>query len=184
MVIETLKRQPDPSRRPPRPRITFEKSVRSIQRLPAVPQKSCTWIAQEYLDWLPTFFPFLIRVEREIEPSQVSFYLTFFWKPLLTLKAVAAGDPSRKFEDDRIKFFIVGGLLSKTTTTGWLEFRQIQHRRYTLAAIHEFIPALPWMIYLLTQAPLHRVVMGQFGNHLRKQNTQLSDQSGGNSMEG
>jgi hypothetical protein len=57
-------------------------------------------------------------------------------------------------------------LLSKTTTTGWLEFRQVAHRRYTLAAIHGFVPALPWLLYILTQAPLHAWVMHAFGRHL------------------
>jgi len=67
---------------------------------------------------------------------------------------------------DRRKFHIVGGVLSRTTDTGWLEFRQVQHRQYTLAAIHEFVPSLPWLLYLVTQAPLHAWVMARFGRHL------------------
>ena len=46
----------------------------------------------------------------------------------------------------------------------------IRDRRYTLAAIHEFVPALPWLVYIFTQAPVHAQVMRSFGRHLARLN--------------
>jgi hypothetical protein len=37
-----------------------------------------------------------------------------------------------------------------------------------LAAIHDFVPQLPWFIYNLTQAPAHLWVMFAFGRHLKR----------------
>lgn len=164
MVKETFKRDGVKEAQRPRRRITFEKSVRSVQRLPATPQHDCHWLAQQYMKFLPHFIPFLIRVRVIDQEDRVEFYLSFFWKPLLVLKYIR-GD----FDDERKKFYIIGGMLTQTTNTGWLEFRQIDQRRYTLAGIHEFVPSLPWAIYLLTQALLHKAAMAAFGRYIKQQ---------------
>ncbi len=39
-----------------------------------------------------------------------------------------------------------------------------------LAAIHGFVPALPWLVYRLTQAPVHAFVMHCFGRYLARTN--------------
>jgi uncharacterized protein YbjT (DUF2867 family) len=165
MVEETFKRGFPASYQRPKRRITFENSVRSVQRLPATPAHDCHWIAQQYMRFLPSFIPYLIRVKVLDEQDRVEFYLSLYWKPLLILKYIK-GD----FDDERKKFFIIGGFLTKTIDTGWLEFRQVDHRKYTLAGIHEFIPALPWMLYLVTQAFLHKIAMASFGRYLEKVN--------------
>ena|SRR5690606_12295380 len=69
---------------------------------------------------------------------------------------------------DRHLFFITGGLLCQRKDLGWLEFRQINQKKWTISAIHEFVPTLPWWLYRLTQAPLHSFVMKQFGKHLAR----------------
>jgi len=137
------------------------KTVRSVQRLPSLPEHDARFVSDEYMRWLPRFFRWLIRVEREVGTARITFSLALLRKPLLVLEFIDLG-PSRA----RDKFHIVGGLLSKTTTTGWLEFRQVASKRYTLAAVQEFVPSLPWIIYILTQAPLHAWVMRRFGKHL------------------
>ena len=90
----------------------------------------------------------------------------FFFKgvpwPLLILKCIDNPDS----EVQRIKFYIIGGLLSKRSDCGWLEFRQIADRKYTLASINEFVPTLPWYVYRFTQAILHKRVMIAFGRSL------------------
>jgi len=161
MIEETLKRDIGAPPKRPKRRMTHQDSVRSIQRLPAVSQ-NCHWIAMEYMRWLPTFFPAILKVNTVSETQRIEIALTFFRKPLLSLQYVRGA-----LAESRDKFHIVGGLLTKTSTTGWLEFRQVDHKKYTLAAIHEFIPRLPWMIYIWTQAPLHRFVMRAFGRHLK-----------------
>jgi uncharacterized protein YbjT (DUF2867 family) len=159
MVEETLRGNPAAAPRPRR-KMTRDDTVRSIQRLPSVAQDS-RWIAEKFLEWLPTFFRTVIKVKTGPEKNRVGFYLSGLRLPLLVLESIENG-----FEIDRAKFHIVGGLLTKTTDTGWLEFRQIDSGKYTLACVHEFVPRLPWMLYVLTQAPLHRFAMFMFGRHL------------------
>ena len=138
-------------------------TVRSIQRLPALPDHDARFVSDEYIRWLPQLFRPLIRVERVPDTQRVTFSLALVPRPLLELELIDLG-PDRS----RDKFHIVGGLLSKTTDTGWLEFRQVANKRYTLSAIQEFVPSLPWLIYLASQAPLHAWVMRRFGEHLAR----------------
>lgn len=153
-----------------RPRAATPKSVRirhttvrSIQRLPSLPGRDASYIANAYIDWLPLFFRPLIRVTRLPATTRVTFALAFLPWPLLVLELI-----DQHGDTERAKFHIVGGVLSKTTTTGWFEFRQVAHKRYTLAAIHGFVPALSWLIYVVTQAPIHAWVMQSFTRHLSR----------------
>ena len=165
MVKETLKRSEGETRTASAKKARSELStVRSIQRLPPMPDDDAQFISNAYMDWLPHFFRTFIRVTREEgTPPRIHFSLAFTKKPLLVLELIDQGA-----DHARDKLHIVGGFLSKTTTTGWLEFRQVAHRRYTLAAIHGFVPALPWLIYIFSQAPVHAWVMHAFGRHLTR----------------
>ncbi|MCC5816441.1 MAG: NAD(P)H-binding protein [Leptospira sp.] len=156
--LEGLKVQSRPKRK-----VIHKKSVRSIQRLTKLEHKNSDWIAKEYMTWLTKKFRSLIRVVIQEETGFVEFRFFLIPKPILILQYIA-GD----FDEDRQKFHIVGGLLSKTKDTGWLEFRQVQNKKYTLTAIHEFVPSLPWYIYVNTQAIVHKKVMESFGRHLNK----------------
>jgi len=49
-----------------------------------------------------------------------------------------------------------------------LEFREVLDGKYILSAIHEFVPRLPWLLYLNTQARLHLFVMNSFKKYLVK----------------
>lgn len=159
MLAEAITRAA-PARLMPRRSPAMGHTVRSIQRLPALPTRDAPWIAQEYARWLPRFFRPLIRVRQE--GANVEFSTFWLRQPLLVLKAIAADSNA-----DRVKFHIVGGLLTHTRDTGWLEFRQVERKAYTLACIHEFVPALPWPLYLWTQAPIHRWTMLAFARHLQ-----------------
>jgi uncharacterized protein YbjT (DUF2867 family) len=164
MLEETLRRTavraaPPASSTPGGPRNT----VRSIQRLPSMPARDARFISNEYMRWLPQFFRAVIRVTHARDTPLITFSLAFLDRPLLVLELIDPGS-----DHARNKFHIVGGVLSKTTTTGWLEFRQVARRRYTLAAIHGFVPALPWIVYIVSQAPVHALVMKAFGRHLAR----------------
>lgn len=138
-------------------------TVRSIQRLPSMPDHDARFLSKEYIDWLPQFFRAIVRASRVKGTTRVTFSLALLPWPLLILDLIDQGA-----DHAREKFHIVGGILSKTTTTGWFELRQVAHRQYTLAAIHGFVPALPWLIYICTQAPVHAWVMHAFGRHLAR----------------
>lgn len=138
-------------------------SVRSVQRLPALPNHDCHWLVREYMAWLPRFFSNLLRVELSADQRTVSFYLFPLRKALLILQY-----SRESTSGDAQALDIIGGLLAKEKQTGWLEFNQVCDRRYTLAAIHDFVPSLPWPLYRLTQAPMHQFVMTAFGRYLRR----------------
>jgi hypothetical protein len=70
---------------------------------------------------------------------------------------------------DRTVLYIQGGMLAQDEPgRGRLEFRVVLGGGAILAAIHDFVPRLPWFIYNLTQAPAHLWVMFAFGRHLKR----------------
>ncbi len=139
--------------------ITKENNVRSIQRLPELQDLTSFVIAKEYMTWLPQFFKFVIKVHVSNEVAK----FRFMGMTLLELNHI-----TERSNDDRDLFFITGGILCKRRDHGWLEFRQVNQKKWTLTAIHEFVPTLPWWIYRFTQAPIHEWVMNKFGQYLDK----------------
>ncbi len=137
-----------------------EKDVRSIQRLVLPNRKNAEWVAQEYFNWLPTFFSTLIKVL--IEGDRCTFYL---FQP--NIKLLILQKSHERSSPDRQLLYIVGGLLAGKQVRGRLEFREVLDRKYVMAAIHEFRPALPWFVYRWSQAILHLIVMKAFGEHLK-----------------
>lgn len=135
-------------------------TVRSVQRLPNPAGHSATYIARLYQRWLPILFRTLLSVRSEGDVSTFS----FFSLPLLQLQFI----PDRS-DNDRQLFYITGGRLVKRRDYGWLEFRRVLGGKFVISAIHEFVPALPWYLYVLTQARAHAVVMDRFGRYLGEQ---------------
>jgi uncharacterized protein YbjT (DUF2867 family) len=146
----------------PKTNLIHPNTVRSIQRLPSVPSNNCDEIAREYEMWLPKAMLGLIKVKSNSESGLVTFSVLGLGLPLLILKPIIG-------ERDmlRVKFHIVGGLLSKRSDCGWLEFRQVANRKFTLVSINEFVPTLPWYLYRFTQAVLHKWTMTSFAVHLK-----------------
>ena len=67
----------------------------------------------------------------------------------------------------------IGGVLASQPPRGRLEFRLAPNGQHILAAIHEFVPRLPWYIYIVTQAIAHLFVMWRFGAHLAQARPEL-----------
>ena len=140
--------------------IPKEKDVRSIQRMVLPQGRDARWVAEEYFRWLPQFFSTLIKVE--LAGERCTFYLIDPAIKLLILERSLERSSS-----DRQLLYIVGGLLAAEQERGRLEFREVLDKKYVMAAIHEFRPALPWFIYRWTQAVFHLIVMRAFGEHLK-----------------
>lgn len=141
-------------------RTTQRKTVRSVQRSAIPSYMSAEDVAKEYMAWLPRAMrPFLIV---DLEGNNVRFCLLS--KKLLLLCLTRSPERS---EPDRQIFYIKGGLLAAPQDRGRLEFREVLEHKWMLAAIHDFYPALPWYIYIYTQALAHLIVMKLFGRHLR-----------------
>lgn len=142
-----------------KPPQTERNTVRSVQRLPNPEGCSAVWVARRYQTWLPRFFRYLLRVKQEGEVSTFS----IAGIPLLQLQFI-----KDRSDLDRQLFYIIGGRLVKRRDYGWLEFRTVLEDRYIIAAIHEFVPTLPWFVYVVSQALAHLFVMHQFGRYLEK----------------
>ena len=163
-MLETILKTPTREHSRITARQPHENSVRSIQRLPALPSMNCDEIAECYEKWLSRASLGLIKVDSNIAEGAVRFRMRGMPWPLLVLKRV----PNHHAEVQRTKFHIVGGLLAKRSDCGWLEFRQVANKKFTLASINEFVPTLPWYVYRFTQALLHRKVMTAFARGLAK----------------
>lgn len=146
-----------------RRRLRAARTVRSIQRLPLPPGRDAAWVAHEYAAWLPRLFWPLIHVEVDAAGS-CRFRLRPFGLLLLHLRL----DHARSTPDRQL-FRIDGGTLvhrRDAADPGRLEFREVLDRRFVLAAIHDYEPALPWTLYAVTQALVHLWVMRRFERHL------------------
>ena len=150
---------------PPLPKRRYgeraKNTVRSVQRLSNPAQKSAAWVAEVYPDWLSKTFTFFLKADKQ--DKKICFNL--FGKVLLELTFV-----EERSDEKRRLFYITGGLLAKRVNYGWLEFRSVLDNRFVIAAIHEFVPRLPWYLYRLSQAVIHLLVMKGFGKFLAKQN--------------
>jgi uncharacterized protein YbjT (DUF2867 family) len=136
------------------------KVVRSVQRLSLPGGWNAERVADEYFRWLPRFLFFIVRVR--VSGKECSFYLIS--PRLLLLKLEKSAERSTP---DRQLLYVRGGwLASPGTPRGRLEFREALGSRVILAALHDFVPALPWVIYRFTQALIHVFVMRAFGRHL------------------
>ena len=69
-----------------------------------------------------------------------------------------------------VMYFITGGVLAQYLggQTARLEFRDVLGARCSIAAIHDFDPALPWFFYRFTQAIVHALVMKGFQRHMAR----------------
>ncbi len=160
-MLEKILKIPIQHSKKSKTKLIHPNTVRSIQRLPSVPAVNCDEVAREYESWLPKAILGLIKVESNSERKVVTFSLRGLSKPLLILNPIKSDSDLQ-----RAKFHIVGGLLSKRSDCGWLEFRQIADRKFTLVSINEFVPTLPWYVYRFTQAILHKWTMTSFAVHL------------------
>ncbi len=164
---DSLARSPHSEPRTSRAKRTrSRRTVRSVQRLHLPAGKDATWVANEYRAWLPRFMWPLISVHRD-DNHTLSFFFAGLRKPLLVLDYSAPLSTP-----DRALYYITGGLLARVRPNepvrGRLEFRVVLGGRHILAAIHDFEPRLPWLLYTLTQAKVHLLVMKAFSRHLQR----------------
>jgi len=157
----------------PNPRVSVRRSddrlirktsvARSVQRFALPPVHRASWVAEEYMRWLPRFVWPLMRVQ--IKDRVCLFQVAFLAITLLELTH------ERDESDVDCQFFTVtGGLLARVPDDrhGRLEFREVLDRSAIIAAVHDFSPRLPWYVYNLSQALVHLWVMWGFGRHLAR----------------
>lgn len=144
-------------------------TVCSVQRLPLPEGQDAKWVADKYAKWLIQFLFPIIRVKQDKQGS-LSLMLQIGpkkWSFCLLQLTYAAERSSAH----RQLYYIQGGLLlsSKAMEKGRFEFREVLSGHYVMAAIFDFIPALPWWLYKSTQALLHLFVMWAFKVELMRE---------------
>jgi uncharacterized protein YbjT (DUF2867 family) len=139
-----------------------DRRVCSVQRLRVRRGTTAFQVAVDYVEWLPRFLRPFLKVSVD-EERVCRFYLGPLSTPLLEL--TFATDRS---SPDRQLFYVTGGLLASDAegARARLEFRSVLEGTYVLAAVHDFVPRLPWFIYKYTQAIVHLFVMRGFARHL------------------
>jgi nucleoside-diphosphate-sugar epimerase len=160
------------AQRPPNPRQPFLKkhianlvarsNIRSIQRITLPPGRNAAWVVDTYFHWLSRFTGFLVTCEIDGNDN-CRYYNRFPRLHLLTLSLQQELSSS-----DRRMYFITEGLLAKGNDelNPRFEFRDVLHGRYTIVALHDFRPVLPWYLYLVSQAVMHLIVMRIFQKYI------------------
>ena len=134
--------------------------VRSVQRVLLPKDRDADWAADDYMNWLSSFArPFLSST---VQDQVVGIHIPFYEQPLLELTKEPVHDRHMA------TYRITGGLFAKVEqdSRGRIEFRQIPGTQECIIAIHEFVPAMPWILYKATQANVHLLVMYLFKLHL------------------
>jgi len=144
-------------------------TVCSVQRLRLPPGRDAQWVAAEYTRWLPGALKGLIRVEQTDDGNEVSFRFALTGHKLLGLRVVA-----ERSDAGRVVMRVTPGLLAREASRARLEFRQVLDSDTAIAALHDFVPRLPWWLYRLTQGAVHRWVMGRFKTYVETPLTALS----------
>ena len=78
-----------------------KRDVRSVQRLHRPKNKSAIWVSHKYMEWLPQFFSFIIKVK--VENNVCKFIGPFVKTPLLELTL-----SSDRSSTDRQLFILLG----------------------------------------------------------------------------
>jgi hypothetical protein len=86
------------------------------------------------------------------------------------LKLLSLTHIKEQSSPQREVYAITGGLLARPNTErqGRFEFQVLLDGRYIMTAIHDYAPALPWYLYLPTQAFSHLRVMRWYQRRLAR----------------
>jgi len=139
-------------------------NVRSIQRVALPRGRNATWVGDTYFQWLPRFTRRFLICEVDAAGT-CRYYNRFPRLHLLTLSF-----QQELSSPDRRMYFITDGLLAKghDALTPRLEFRDVLNGRYTIVALHDYMPVLPWGLFFFTQAVMHLIVMFNFQKYMAK----------------
>jgi hypothetical protein len=121
------------------------------------------WLAGNYFRWLGECCWPLVRTRVQANGD------VEVWSRLPRLRLLAlrlrADDSSR----ERRIYAIAGGLLARAGSgRARFEFQTLLDGRYTMTAIHDYAPAIPWYLYVITQALAHRLVMHRYQSRLAR----------------
>jgi len=172
---EALKRSLDEcGRLLPSPRLPYERRhraairrasrVRAVRRCRVPADWSPLKVVQEYFCWIDRRGLGMFKIE---SPAKDRIALCWRWPRWNLLELTY--DPAVS-DDLRAAYRLTGGLLvgPDEGRPGWLEVRRLPHEATLFFTIHDYAPALPWYLYVNTQALLHDVITRAFARHLKR----------------
>lgn len=135
--------------------------VRSIQRTLMPSSWSVERVSKHYFAWLSDMAFDFVEV-KEADAGRFEIYAAK--KHILTLEK-----DSEKSDDNRIVYNITGGVLyhAHNDSRARMEFRRLRGTDTLIIALHDYEPTLPWLVYMLTQAPIHHLTMKIFDVEMR-----------------
>lgn len=137
--------------------------VRSIQRALLPPGQDAAWLAGNYFRWLGECCWPLVRT-RVSENADVE-----VWARLPKLRLLSLRHLTDESIPERQVYEITGGLLAQRGQgRPRFEFQTLLGGRYTMTAIHDYAPALPWYLYIASQAVAHLFVMRRYQARLAR----------------
>lgn len=139
----------------------LKQDVRSVQRIELPNGWTADEAARYYVKWLQTFLnPWVMTTVDDDLNCKLGLLGN---RTMLELQY----SPERSTEN-RALYYITGGFLMDPTVNqrGRMEFRKIPGAEEVIIAIHDYLPALPWFIYYVTQANMHAFVMWSFQRHM------------------
>ncbi len=141
-----------------------ESVVRSIQRFILPVGQDAAWVAGNYFRWLPRLLWPFVACRFDAQGS-CGVYVRFPRVHLLTLTF----RPERSTSGRQI-YAVTSGLLLRNGAQqkGRFEFRDVLNGRFTIAGIHDYPPAIPWYVYIWTQAVIHLSVMRLYQSYLAR----------------
>ncbi|MBE2249801.1 MAG: NAD-dependent epimerase/dehydratase family protein [Myxococcus sp.] len=134
-------------------------TVLSVQRLSPRAGWTAGQTARAYFEWLPSAAPGTSTVlgaeAYEVKAGGVS---------VLRLRRVAG-----QSTDDLEVLEVRDGSLVSDSSVGAFEFRLLSSPTALMTTLRGFVPAMPWLLYRASQAPIHARIMRRFGAWLAAQ---------------
>ncbi|MGK0577426.1 NAD-dependent epimerase/dehydratase family protein [Macrococcus capreoli] len=145
--------------------------VRSIQRTLMPTSWTVERVSQHYFAWLSDMaFDFV-----EVKSHAGRYDIYAMKKHILSLEKDAD-----KSDENRIVYNIIGGVLhhAHQESRARMEFRRLKNTDTLIIALHDYEPTLPWLVYMLTQAPIHHLTMKIFDVEMRIERFQEEKEKG------
>lgn len=138
--------------------------VRSIQRVILPPGQDAAWVAGNYFRWLGECCWPLVRSHVDAGNN------VEVWTRILPIRLLALTYQPTSSTPERQVYAISGGFLARLRSPGRprFEFHTLLGGRYTMTAIHDYAPSLPWYLYIVTQAVGHILVMRRYQARLAR----------------
>ncbi len=138
-------------------------TVCSLQRINLPAGRNAAWASEEYLTWLNRLLKGIIEVQLSPSKDEIDLTLKATGQKLIGFKYL----PHRSSKNRQV-LMVTEGLLARKSDKARLEFRQVLAGDTLIAAVHDFVPRLPWWIYRLTQGFVHLWIMNRFRTHVAK----------------